>query len=101
MIVDVAGRHALRVRTVADNPMFERDSIFDRANVLGLFVWVRDLKGDVTCERWAADTPPTKRPEPLTAYALNEEQMMWPLDKLATLFPPPIRSPAVSKIKIS
>jgi len=86
---------------MAGNSIFERDSLIDRANVVGFFVWVRDLKGDFTCERWAADMPPTKRSEPLAAYALNEEQMTWPLDKLATLFPPPIRSSVVSKIKIS
>ena len=76
------------VRTMSGNAIFGGDCLIDGANVIGLFVWVPNLKGGFRCERWAADLPLTKRPEPLTAYVLNKEQMTWPLNGLASLFPP-------------
>ena len=81
--------------------MVQVDGITEGANASGLFVWVLDPKGGFACERWPADMPSTKRPEPVTAYMLSEEQMTWPLNKLAILFPPPTRSSVVPKIKIS
>ena len=75
--------------------------LHEGSTAAGHFVWISDGKGGYDCQRWPTDLA-SKRPEPITAYPLTEEQMTWPLNRLAVLFPPPTRlQVGSSKIKIS